>query len=283
MLLLFSKKLSVSPPSPPSNFHTLDQCFSLYPRFACYYEYRISSLKILYCAKCSTFSGKDDLDKSSSPSSSAIDHKCPNGQTTSSWQLHRDFYETPPARVLKGHVIMSEETNSFEGCVDRCFRNSKCYSINYYTRKERCELNDKTTFMNPEDLVRELDGTYLDILRPYSDCSDLFCDRDQICKMKGVDRFQCKGWRRHFIELWKDWRFFEIKLISQEHAHVHIQIHLDIHIHKHESSITYTETFSVEVLVLCSISFVETCESRFQHAVRMKNYMTSSYTGHGFT
>ena len=98
------------------------------------------------------------------------------------------------ARVLKGHVISSVQTNSFEGCVDRCFRNSKCYSINYYNRKEICELNDKTTFMNPEDLVRELDGTYLDILRPYSDCSDLFCDRDEICKMKRADRFQCKGW-----------------------------------------------------------------------------------------
>ena len=103
------------------------------------------------------------------------------------------------ARVLKGHVISSAQTNSFEGCVDRCFRNSKCYSINYYNRKERCELNDKTTFMNPEDLVRELDGTYLDILRPYSDCSDLFCDRDQICKMERADRSRCKGWRCHSV------------------------------------------------------------------------------------
>ena len=103
------------------------------------------------------------------------------------------------ARVLKGHVISSEQTNSFEDCADLCHANRKCYSINYYKRKERCELNDKTTFMNPEDLVRELDGTYLDILRPYSDCSDLFCDREEICKMKRVDRFHCKGWR---ISVW---------------------------------------------------------------------------------
>ena len=102
-------------------------------------------------------------------------------------------------RVLKGHVISSVQTNSYEGCVDRCFRNSKCYSINYYNRKEICELNDKTTFMNPEDLVRELDGTYLDILRPYSDCSDLFCDRDEICKMERADRSHCKGWRCHSV------------------------------------------------------------------------------------
>ena len=70
------------------------------------------------------------------------------------------------ARVLKGHVISSVQTNTFENCVAVCVGNLKCYSINYYDRKERCELNDKTTFMNPEDLVRELDGTYLDILRP---------------------------------------------------------------------------------------------------------------------
>ena len=97
------------------------------------------------------------------------------------------------ARVLKGHVISSQQVYSLEDCADICYANQKCYSINYYNRKERCELNDKTTFMNPEDLVRELDGTYLDILRPYSDCSDLFCDRDEICRMERVGHFQCKG------------------------------------------------------------------------------------------
>ena len=105
------------------------------------------------------------------------------------------------ARVLKGHVISSQQVCSLEDCADVCYANRKCYSINYYERKKRCELNDKTTFMNPEDLVRELDGTYLDILRPYSDCSDLFCDRDEICKMDRVDHSQCKGWRSYFIAL----------------------------------------------------------------------------------
>ena len=118
------------------------------------------------------------------------------------------------ARVLKGHVISSQQAYSLEDCSDICYENRKCYSINYYNRKERCELNDKTTFMNPEDLVRELDGTYLDILRPYSDCSDLFCDRDEICKMERADRSQCKGWRFHSIHfliiciqhfLYSDW------------------------------------------------------------------------------
>ena len=103
------------------------------------------------------------------------------------------------ARVLKGHVISSQQAYDLEDCADICYANAKCYSINYYNRKERCELNDKTTFMNPEDLVRELDGTYLDILRPYSDCSDLFCDRDEICKMDRVDHSQCKGGRRHSV------------------------------------------------------------------------------------
>ena len=130
------------------------------------------------------------------------------------------------ARVLKGHVISSQQAYDLEDCADICYANPKCYSINYYKRKERCELNDKTTFMNPEDLVRELDGTYLDILRPYSDCSDLFCDRDQICKMDRVDRSQCKGWRSDFIVLWNLIIFFNrIHITSTQ-----IQIHLDIHI-----------------------------------------------------
>ena len=105
------------------------------------------------------------------------------------------------ARVLKGHVISSQQAYSLEDCSDICYENRKCYSINYYNGKERCELNDKTTFMNPEDLVRELDGTYLDILRPYSDCSDLFCDRDEICKMERADRSQCKSNKMSFCSL----------------------------------------------------------------------------------
>ena len=133
-----------------------------------------------------------------------------------------------PARVLKGHVIMTEQTNSFEGCVDRCFRNSKCYSINYYNRKERCELNDKTTFINPEDLVRELNGTYLDILRPYSDCSDLFCDRDEICKMERVDLPRCKG---------------ESLIVY----HIYIYAHTRIRTHKHTHTHTHTHTTNIYV------------------------------------
>ena len=149
---------------------------------------------ILNCAKCSTFISKKMI--WTNPQVLLLLLLITNVQTVK-LQAVDSCTETSmkrqPARVLKGHVISSEETNSFEGCVDRCFRNSKCHSINYYEREKRCELNDKTTFTNPEDLVRELDGTYLDILRPYSDCSDLFCDRDEICRMEKVGHFQCKG------------------------------------------------------------------------------------------
>ena len=54
------------------------------------------------------------------------------------------------ARVLKGHVISSAHTNSFDECVAFCVGNLKCYSINYYDRKKRCELNDKTTTVGTE-------------------------------------------------------------------------------------------------------------------------------------
>ena len=124
------------------------------------------------------------------------------------------------AHVLKGHVISSQQAYSLEDCTDICYANRKCYSINYYDRKERCELNDKTTFMNPEDLVRELDGTYLDILRPYSDCSDLFCGRDQICKMKRADNVQCKG---------ESLIVYYIHIPAYAHTHTHTHTHTHIY------------------------------------------------------
>ena len=42
------------------------------------------------------------------------------------------------ARVLKGHVISSQQAYSLEDCADICYANRKCYSINYYNRKKRC-------------------------------------------------------------------------------------------------------------------------------------------------
>ena len=96
-------------------------------------------------------------------------------------------------RVLTGHVISTETTHDLEECADLCGKNRPCYSVNYYEKQRKCELNDQTSFHHPERMMRHAEGSYLDIHRPYSDCSDLFCDVQQVCKMDKVDRTYCKG------------------------------------------------------------------------------------------
>ena len=96
-------------------------------------------------------------------------------------------------QVLTGHVISTQTTHGLEECADLCDKDPPCYSVNYYEKQRKCELNDKTSYHHPEHMIRRADGSYLDIHRPYSDCSDYFCDVRQVCKMDGVDRSYCKG------------------------------------------------------------------------------------------
>ena len=96
-------------------------------------------------------------------------------------------------QVLTGHVISTQTTHGIEECADLCDKVPPCYSVNYYEKQRKCELNDKTSFHHPEHMIQHVHGSYLDIHRPYSDCSDYFCDVRQVCKMDRVDRSYCKG------------------------------------------------------------------------------------------
>ena len=96
-------------------------------------------------------------------------------------------------QVLTGHVISTQTTHGIEECADLCDKDPPCYSVNYYEKQRKCELNDKTSFHHPEHMIQHVHGSYLDIHRPYSDCSDYFCDVRQVCKMDRVDRIYCKG------------------------------------------------------------------------------------------
>ena len=96
-------------------------------------------------------------------------------------------------QVLTGHVISTQTTHGLEECADLCDKDPPCYSVNYYGKQRKCELNEKTSFHHPEHMIRYADGSYLDIHRPYSDCSDYFCDVLQVCKMDRADRTYCRG------------------------------------------------------------------------------------------
>ena len=94
--------------------------------------------------------------------------------------------------VLVGHVISTQTVQFFQECADLCEKNPSCFSVNYYDTSDTCELNDRTSFHNPEHMILK-NGRYLDIHRPYSDCSDFFCSSDRVCKMHRADRQYCKG------------------------------------------------------------------------------------------
>ena len=94
--------------------------------------------------------------------------------------------------VLVGHVISTQAVQFFQECADLCEKNPSCFSVNYYDTSDTCELNDRTSFHNPEHMILK-HGRYLDIHRPYTDCSDFFCSSDRVCKMDRVDRHYCKG------------------------------------------------------------------------------------------
>ena len=58
---------------------------------------------------------------------------------------------------------------------------------------EEMRAERQESFHHPEHMIQHVHGSYLDIHRPYSDCSDYFCDVRQVCKMDRVDRIYCKG------------------------------------------------------------------------------------------
>ena len=133
-------------------------------------------------------------------------------------------------QVLTGHVISTQTTHGIEECADLCDKDPPCYSVNYYEKQRKCELNDKTSFHHPEHMIRRADGSYLDIHRPYSDCSDYFCDVGQVCKMDRPDRTYCRGehtgihcdaFRGHsglgeyFLQSYKHLQFLEFYLYVQ--------------------------------------------------------------------
>lgn len=73
--------------------------------------------------------------------------------------------------ALTGHVIMSLEGKRLESCVISCELTQNCFSINYYTALEKCELNKKTAEWYPSDLVSKSGAVYLNmVVRDYTPC-----------------------------------------------------------------------------------------------------------------
>ena len=75
--------------------------------------------------------------------------------------------------ALTGHVITSLEGKRLDSCVIFCELTQNCFSINYYTALQKCELNKKTAEWYPSDLVSKSAALYLKmVVRDYTPCVD---------------------------------------------------------------------------------------------------------------
>ncbi|XP_058965535.2 uncharacterized protein [Pocillopora verrucosa] len=79
--------------------------------------------------------------------------------------------------VLTGHVIKTIRDANFEKCTYRCELETKCFSINLYTKTSKCELNYGSKEMFPSDFKEELDALYIHNIRKDTGdpCNALYC------------------------------------------------------------------------------------------------------------
>jgi len=63
--------------------------------------------------------------------------------------------------MLKGHIFMSNKTENWLKCVDKCNHDIRCQSFNYAISQGICELNNRTKEARPEDFVPNSDRFYI--------------------------------------------------------------------------------------------------------------------------
>lgn len=66
--------------------------------------------------------------------------------------------------VLRGHVIMPLQAESELFCALLCLNTRNCFSFNYKTNRQVCELNHTNTFTSPNDFILDLDSTYYEMV-----------------------------------------------------------------------------------------------------------------------
>lgn len=66
--------------------------------------------------------------------------------------------------ALQGHVIMTIHTDSELDCALMCLNTRTCFSFNYKTNKQLCQLNHTKKFTSPGDFIFDLDSTYYEMV-----------------------------------------------------------------------------------------------------------------------
>ncbi|XP_044163275.1 lactadherin-like [Acropora millepora] len=85
-------------------------------------------------------------------------------------------------QALQNHIFREETAERIVDCIALCTTSPGCHSSNFYRKKKRCELNDKTHTSHPEDMVHVPYTIYMEnIFRSTSCRNNLDCERQMIC------------------------------------------------------------------------------------------------------
>ncbi|XP_022792941.1 uncharacterized protein LOC111331968 [Stylophora pistillata] len=85
--------------------------------------------------------------------------------------------------VLTGQVIKTIRDLNFEKCTYHCELETKCFSVNFYTKINKCELNYGSKEMFPRGFKEEQDALYVHNIRKdiRDPCSALYCLHGGLC------------------------------------------------------------------------------------------------------
>ena len=86
-------------------------------------------------------------------------------------------------QVLKNHTIKAGPAQLIEDCIIQCIKHDGCHSSNFYRKKKRCELNDKTHVSHPEDMTQVPFTNYMEnTVRPLNCKKNSDCGGNLICR-----------------------------------------------------------------------------------------------------
>ena len=66
--------------------------------------------------------------------------------------------------AFRGHVITSLQAESELFCALMCLNTRTCFSFNYKTKRQLCELNHTNGLTSANDFILELDSTYYEMV-----------------------------------------------------------------------------------------------------------------------
>ena len=85
--------------------------------------------------------------------------------------------------ILTGHVIRTLQHKTFESCTFSCELEPRCFSVNYMSLQNTCELNAATKEYFPGDVVKRKGAVYIGmVVRRYQPlCGSLRCENGGKC------------------------------------------------------------------------------------------------------